>query len=134
MKSSNGKYLAPVSIENRVKESIYVAQVMVVGEQRKYVTALIVPEFELLEDWCKKVRVMHEDNKEITEIPAVRSMFQEIINEANTHLSHHEQIKKFILLKRNWTVESDELTPTLKLKRKIIESNYAAETEKMYNQ
>lgn len=134
LKSSNGKYLAPVSIENRVKESIYVAQVMVVGEQRKYVTALIVPEFELLEDWCKKVRVMHEDNKEITEIPAVRSMFQEIINEANTHLSHHEQIKKFILLKRNWTVESDELTPTLKLKRKIIESNYAAETEKMYNQ
>lgn len=132
LKSSYGKYLAPMAIENLLKESLFVSQVMIVGEQRKYVAAMIVPGFDTLEEYVKKFRHDPADNIELIELPVVKELFQSITDEANKHLSHHEQIKRFVLLPHSWTIESGELTPTLKIRRNIIEQNNADVIEQMY--
>jgi len=133
LKSSNGKYLSPAAIENRLKENFFISQVMALGEQRKFVSALIVPEFNILRDWFLKSDKDNKDDKEIINLSSVREKFQNIVDEANKHLSRHEQIRKFVLLHRSWGVETGELTPTLKLKRKNIEKKYAYLIEQMYH-
>jgi long-chain acyl-CoA synthetase len=132
MKSSNGKYLAPAGIENRLKESNYISQTMAVGEQRKYVSALIVPEFDILNNWCKKSGITISSENGLIRNPEVIEKYVKIVEEANKHLSRHEQVKKFVLLSQNWGVESGELTPTMKMKRKVIEKKFSDVIEWMY--
>jgi long-chain acyl-CoA synthetase len=132
MKSSNGKYLAPAGIENRLKESNYISQTMAVGEQRKYVSALIVPEFDILNNWCKKSGITISSENGLIKNPEVIEKYVKIVEEANKHLSRHEQVKKFVLLSQNWGVESGELTPTMKMKRKVIEKKFSNVIERMY--
>ncbi len=136
LKTSGGKYVAPAPIESKFKEDFLVEQLMVVGESQKFVSALIVPAAEALEDWCEKNDVPctitpapYNDtlfciSKETLKHPKVIAKFQEIINGFNPGFSHIEQIKKFELLCDPWDVASGELTPTMKLKRRVILDKY----------
>jgi long-chain acyl-CoA synthetase len=132
-KTSGGKYVAPAPIENKLKESRYVEQVMLVGDNRKYVTALIVPSFLHLQAWAKDNGVNYESNKQIVGNEKIKALINAEIGETNKEFGHVEQIKKFQLLDKEWTIEDGELTPTLKVKRKVILSRYEALVEEMYS-
>ncbi len=135
-KTSGGKFVAPVAIENKFKLNMYVNQIMIVGENRKFVIALIVPNFINLIEWLKKNNISFndstEDLKKIIQLPIVLSLFDNIIKSVNTNLNHVEQIKKFTLLLNEWTIEKNEITPKLSMKRKIIENNYKTNIEALY--
>jgi long-chain acyl-CoA synthetase len=137
LKTSGGKYVAPAPIESKLKERLLVEQVMVVGEARKFVSALIVPSIDGLKSWCETKSVAWKAPEELLKEDAVIQAFQEIINEVNPNFGHVEQVKKFTLLNTTWepvtTDGSDsELTPTLKLKRRVIREKYNNEIEAMY--
>ena len=132
-KTSGGKYVAPMPIENKLKESPYVEQVMIVGPERKYVGALIVPSFPNLKDWCRQHNISYTSNEEMIRNPKVIDMMKELVEIFNTYFNHVEQIKKFELLPNEWTVDGGELTPTLKLKRKVIMEKYRDAIERIYS-
>lgn len=138
LKTSGGKYVAPAPIENKLKENFLIEQVMVVGEKQKFVSALIVPATEALQDWCKKHDVAWTSLAEVIQNPKVVAAFQEAIDEINPSFSKTEKIKKFSLVPGPWEpVKSDgskaELTPTLKLKRRIIQEKYNDVIEDIYD-
>jgi long-chain acyl-CoA synthetase len=131
-KTSGGKYIAPQLIENKLKESLVIEQVMVVGEGEKFPGALIVPAFEGLQEWCKIHSIPYTTNEEMVKKPEVLDKFQKEIDKANEHLAQYEKIKKFVLLPKLWSVESGEMTPKLSIKRKIITNNNLALIESLY--
>jgi len=131
-KTSGGKYVAPLPIENKIKENFLVEQIMVIGHDRKYTAALIVPSFLTLEKKCKELNIPFTSQEQVVKEPAVIAMFQDIINEYNPNFNHIEQIKKFILLPHEWTTDSGELTPTGKLKRSVVLHKYQDMIEEMY--
>lgn len=131
-KTSGGKYIAPQKIENRLKESLLIEQAMVVGEDQKFPSALIVPSFNHLQDWCKQQNIAYTSDAEMTEHPEVINKYKKEIAKFNEQFAQWEQIKKFKLIPAGWTVESGELTPSLKLKRKIIYTNYRNVIEGLY--
>jgi len=133
LKTSGGKYVAPQPIENKLKESRFIEQVMVVGEGRKFVSALIVPSFAHLKDWCVKNNIPFDKPEDVIQHPQVKALYQSILDKYNPLFNHVEQIKKFVLLPREWTIEGGELTPTLKLKRKAIEAKYHELIEQIYH-
>lgn len=133
-KTSGGKYVAPLPVENKLKESLYVEQVMVMGPERKFVGALIVPSFSNLKEWCRKNNVSFTSNGQAIKDPKVIEMFKELVESFNKFFNHVEQIKKFELLPEEWTVEGGELTPTLKLKRKVITEKYRDAIERIYKE
>ena len=131
-KTSGGKYIAPQAIENKMKESKYIEQIMVVGEYQKYISALIVPCFSYLHEFAKVHSISFTSNKELIEDKAVIHLIESEIKKLNTNFGQWEQIKKFTLLPAEWTSESGELTPTMKVKRKIISERYRKQIEEMY--
>lgn len=131
-KTSGGKYVAPLSVENKLKESIYIEQVMIMGPDRKFVGALIIPSFSNLKEWCRKNNISVTTNEEMIRNPRVMEMYKELIQGFNKFFNHVEQVKKFELLPAEWTVEGGELTPTLKLKRKVITEKYRDAIERIY--
>jgi long-chain acyl-CoA synthetase len=131
-KTSGGKYVAPQPIENTLKESRYIEQVMLIGAGRKFVSALIVPNFEVLQQYMKEQNIPFESNKAAIEQPQVKHLFKSILNQYNPDFNHVEQIKQFILLDRLWTVEDGELTPKLSLKRKVILNKLENQIEELY--
>jgi long-chain acyl-CoA synthetase len=135
-KTSGGKYVAPQVIENKMKESAFIEQMMVIGAGRKFVSALIVPNFphlrSHLKDYHPKI-VLPEKPEDIINVPEVKQHFREVLDKFNPEFGHWEQVKKFTLLAHEWTIDGGELTPSLKLKRKVIEQKYATEIEKMYD-
>ncbi len=133
-KTSGGKYVAPLPIENKLKESKFVEQIMVVGSEKKYVGALIVPSFSNLKEWCRKNGIKYSSNEEIIHDPRVTDMMKEMVESFNKYFNHVEQIKKFELLANDWTINGGELTPTLKLKRKVIMEKYKDAIERIYQQ
>lgn len=133
-KTSGGKYIAPQMIENKMKESPFIEQVMVIGENQKFPAALIVPSFAHLKKWCELKNISFTSNEESIKNPEIISRIQEEVNTINESLGKTEQIKKFELLPKEWTMDSGELTATQKLKRKIILSNYAALITKIYSE
>lgn len=133
-KTSGGKFVAPQPIENKFRESIYIEQLMVVGEDRKFTGALIVPSFHNLKDWFQKKGLSWPGNEKAVTIPEVQALYQQTVERYNQYFSHIEQVKKFRLLPNEWTVDSGEMTPTLKLKRKIIQEKYKNEIEQIYAQ
>ena len=133
LKTSGGKYVAPAPIENKFKESFFVEQMMVVGEGKKFVSALIVPAFEALKEWAKDEGInIGSSNEEIIENDQVLKKFKEIVEEYNPEFSKIEQIKKFKLLANEWTDTSGELTPTMKIKRKVIRERHEKEINEIY--
>jgi len=134
-KTSGGKYVAPQAVENKMKESPYIEQMMVIGANRKFVSALIVPSFiqvrKYLRDTFKLVKVP-ENNADLIKMPEVLALMQKQMDKYNVNFSHPEQVKKITMLPHEWTIDSGELTPSLKVKRKIIELHFAKEIEAMY--
>jgi long-chain acyl-CoA synthetase len=131
-KTSGGKYVAPQPIENKMKESPFIEQMMVVGAERKFTSALIVPAFANLSTWCAKNNIQSEDVSEMLANPKVIEHYKTIIEKFNLLFNPVEQIKKFELLANEWTINGGELTPTLKLKRKVIMDKYASSIERIY--
>jgi long-chain acyl-CoA synthetase len=131
-KTSGGKYVAPAAIENKLIESRFIEQAMVVGSEMKFVGALIVPAFVQLREWCKQKGYETGTNEAMIQNPAVKHFYREIIDEYNQQFNHVEQIKKFELLPSEWSIENGELTPKLNIKRKIILERYRSIIDKIY--
>ncbi len=119
-KTSGGKYVAPIAIENKMKESNLIGNLMVVGANEKFVSALIVPAFDNLKKWCEENNIDYSDNKTVVNNPKVKELYGKEIERYNQFINHVEQIKKFELLPDEWSIESGEMTPKLSLKRKVI--------------
>ena len=132
-KTSGGKYVAPLPIENKFKESMMIAQIMVVGPERKFVGALIVPAFAHLKDWCRQQGIADMKNEELIRDHRVIALFRETVDSYNKFFGHVEQIKKFELLPAEWSIETGELTPKLSLKRKVVTEKFHAIIEKIYS-
>lgn len=131
-KTSGGKYVAPLPIESKLKESPFVEQVMIVGPERKFVGALIIPSFPNLRDWCRHNGVADASNEELIRNKEVRTLYRELVESFNKFFNHVEQVKKFELLPYEWTVETGEMTPKLSLKRKVIMERYRDAIERIY--
>lgn len=132
-KTSGGKYVAPLTIENKLKESIFVEQLMVIGAERKYVGALIVPSFANLREWCQKNGIAYTTNEEIIRNPRVIDLYKDLVESFNTYFNHVEQIKKFELLSTDWSIDTGELTPKMSLKRKVIMEKYQEAIDRIYS-
>jgi long-chain acyl-CoA synthetase len=133
-KTSGGKFVAPLPIENKMKESWFIKNIMVIGENRKFTAALIVPDVVFIFNWFKRKGIDNLSIEEMTESKLIYERIFKDIQKYNKRFSHIEQIKKFELIKNDWTIESGELTPTLKLKRKVILQNYKDLIEKIYSE
>lgn len=131
-KTSGGKYVAPLPIENKLKESTFIEQVMLVGSERKFVGALIVPAFPYLQEWARKNNLQEISNEELIRHPKVLELYRDLIESFNKYFNHVEQIKKFELLPHEWTVDTGELTPKLSLKRKVVMEKYRDAVERIY--
>ncbi|MBU2585980.1 MAG: long-chain fatty acid--CoA ligase [Bacteroidetes bacterium] len=132
-KTSGGKFVAPLPIENKMKESLFIQNIMVIGENRKFTSALIVPDFDFIFKWAKIKRLNLKTKDEVVNSPKVKERTWEDIEKYNQRFGKIEQIKKFELLVDDWTVESQEITPTLKLKRKVILEKQKDLIEKIYS-
>lgn len=132
-KTSGGKYVAPQVVENKMKESSFIEQIMVIGEAQKHPSALIVPAYDFLKAWAQDNDVTFSSNQDLIENKAVIAKISSEVNHYNTTFGKWEQIKKFELMLNEWTVDTEELTPTLKLKRKNITANNKALIEKIYS-
>ncbi len=131
-KTSGGKYVAPQPIENTYKESDMIEQIMIIGEYRKFVSALIVPSFANLSQWCNERSLGNDSNEEMISHPEFFLYVEGELERLNTDINHVEQVKKFVLLSEEWSIESGELTPTLKLKRRVILERYNGQIERLY--
>lgn len=125
-KISSGKYVAPQVIENKLKESMFIEQVMVIGENQKFASAIITPEFQFLRNWASIHHIAFRDNEELISNSLVFARYQKEVNEMNLTLGDHEKIKRFRLVADEWTANTGELSPTLKLKRKVLYEKYSA--------
>jgi long-chain acyl-CoA synthetase len=131
-KTSGGKYVAPLPIENKLKESPFIEQVMLVGAEKKFVGALIVPAFANLRDWSQKQHLPKMNDNEIIKHPKVIELYKDLIESFNKYFNHVEQVKKFELLPHEWTVDTGEMTPKLSLKRKVVMEKYHDAVERIY--
>ena len=133
-KTSNGKYIAPQQVESLLLVDKFIDQVAVIADQRKFVSALIVPEFRLVEDWAREHHIAFSSREDLCANEQVKKMLQERINTLQQQLAYYEQIKRITLLPHHFSMESGELTNTLKIRRPIINKNYQEEIDKMYEE
>lgn len=131
-KTSGGKYIAPQMMENKFKESVFIEQIMVVGEGRKFPSALIVPNFEALAEWQKQNGISEDDPRSLINHQDVIRLYQDEVSRYNEEFGNWEQIKKFELVEAVWGIDTGELTPTLKLKRRIIKDKFKELIERIY--
>ncbi len=137
LKTSGGKYVAPAPIENKLKEDILIEQAMVVGDGRKFVSAIIVPAEEPLRNYCQHKGITWSSLEKMVELPEIISKYQSIVDQVNPNFARYEQIKKYSLSDQVWVpIKEDgtegELTPTLKLKRRVLTQKYAEQIDKLY--
>jgi long-chain acyl-CoA synthetase len=132
-KLSLGKYVAPQLIENKLKESSFISNGMIIGENEKFASAIIVPNMNALHFWCAKHRVHFENNMEMITLPDVVKRIQREVDKINAQLSEHEQIKRFRMVTDEWSPMTGELSQTLKLKRAVIYKKYDALCREIYN-
>ncbi len=131
-KTAGGKYIAPQVMENKLMESVLIGQVMIIGENKKFPAALIVPAYEELEKYCKIKGIPFESKESIIKNPQILEKYQQEINKANENFGHWEMVKKFVLLPKDWTIDNGELTPKLSLKRKIILQKHEEDIKRIY--
>ena len=125
--------MAPQPLENKFKESPFIEQMMVVGDGKKFVSALIVPSFPNLKTWCEKNGIELVGNNVAVKNEKIIEMIQQVVDDMNTNFGHTEQIKKFVLVPDEWTIQGGQLTPTMKLKRKVIMERYKNFIDAMYS-
>lgn len=131
-KTSGGKYIAPVMIENKLKESSFIEQVMVIGENEKYASAFIVPSFSYLKEWCALHNIKYTTNEEMIKNEDVKKRIVLEVENLNEELAQYEKIKRPELLPREWSIDKNEMTPKLSLKRKVIMAANKELIEKIY--
>ena len=131
-KTSNGKYIAPQMIESKLLVDKYIDQIAVIADQRKFVSALIIPVYPLLEEYAREHKIPFENREQLCANEQIIAMMKERIDTLQQQLAHYEQVKRFTLLPHNFTMEKGELTNTLKIKRRVLNVNYAKEIEEMY--
>ncbi|RBH43990.1 long-chain fatty acid--CoA ligase, partial [Pseudomonas sp. MWU13-2860] len=131
-KTSNGKYIAPQALENKLKESAFIDQIMVVGDGQKYAAALIVPLYEKLKEWCAEHGIAYTTDSEMSCHPKIVELIDREIKRFNRYFGNWEHIKKFALIDKPWCVDAGELAPTLKLRRKVIAERCRAMIENLY--
>lgn len=132
-KTSGGKYVAPQVIENKLRSSRFIEQAMVIGENRKFPAALIVPSFAFLKDYCALKEIPYGGPEEAVREQRIIDRIQQEVDAVNQGLGHWEQVKKFVLLPKEWSIDGGEFTPSLKLRRKPILAKYAREVEDIYS-
>ena len=132
MKTSNGKYVAPQQIENLLTNNNFIQQIMLVAEGRQFVSALIVPNFEFLQDFMKKNSISFTNWEEAVKNEKIIALYKEKIKELQIHLADYEKVKKFTLMPAEFDINTGEITPTLKVKRNVVLKKYADIIEKMY--
>ena len=132
MKTSNGKYIAPQQIEGKVGKDSFIEQIAIIADARKYVSALIVPNYDALSEYAKSLNLKYKNYSELIKNSQIVEFFQKRLQNLQQELAAYEQIKRFTLLTTPFSINNDELTPTLKLKRKNIYKNYFREIEAMY--
>jgi long-chain acyl-CoA synthetase len=132
LKTSGGKLVAPQPIENKLKNSVMVGQVALVGDKHKFISALISPNFVALEHWARHAGLDTADRVALVSEARVQALYGEIVRETNATLANFETIKRFRLVADEWTQDSGELTPSMKLKRRVINSKYAAAIAELY--
>ena len=133
-KTSNGKYIAPQMIESLLLVDKYIDQIAIIADQRKFVSALIIPEYRLLEEYARKNGIDFETREDLCANEKIHDMMQERIKTLQQQLAHYEQVKRFTLVAHHFSMENGELTNTLKLKRRVINENYKEEIVKMYEE
>jgi long-chain acyl-CoA synthetase len=131
-KTSGGKYIAPQVLENKMKEDPLIEQMMVVGADQKFPGALIIPAFDELKAWAAKNGVAAKANAELVKDEKVQRLYHDLLHKYNQSFAQWEQVKKFVLLPEQWTIETGEMTPTMKVKRKVISENNKAVIEGLY--
>ncbi|WP_314342943.1 long-chain fatty acid--CoA ligase [Haemophilus parahaemolyticus] len=132
MKTSNGKYIAPQYIEGKIGKDKFIEQIAIIADAKKYVSALIVPCFDSLEEYAKQLNIKYQDRLELIKHAEIIQMFEKRLHEIQKELASFEQVKKFTLLPQAFTQAMEEITPTLKLRRKVIMQRYREQIEKMY--
>jgi long-chain acyl-CoA synthetase len=132
LKTSGGKMVAPQPIENKLKNSILVAQAALVGDKHKFISVLISPNFVALEDWSRHHGIEARDRAELVADSRVVAHYAEIVREVNGSLANFESLKRFRVVADEWSIDSGELTPSMKLKRRVITSRYAALIDALY--
>ena len=131
-KTSNGKSIAPQMIESKLLVDKYIDQIAIIADQRKFVSALIIPVYPLLEEYAREHQIPFESREDLCVSPQINEMMKERIDTLQQQLAHYEQIKRFTLLPRNFSMERGELTNTLKIKRRVLNENYRKEIDAMY--
>ena len=131
-KTSNGKYIAPQMIESKLLVDKYIDQIAIIADQRKFVSALIIPVYSLLEEYAREHHIAFESREQLCASPQIYEMMKERIDTLQQQLAHYEQIKRFTLLPHHFSMERGELTNTLKIKRRVLNENYKKEIDAMY--
>jgi long-chain acyl-CoA synthetase len=132
LKTSGGKLVAPQPIENKLKNSILVGQAALVGDKHKFISALISPNFIALESWAKHQGIESGSRAGLVADSRVTALYSELVSEVNSGLANFETLKRFRVVAEEWTQETGELTPSMKLKRRVITERYAAAISELY--
>jgi len=132
-KTSGGKFVIPMPIENKMKESLFIEEIMVVGENRRFTAAIIVPNFEFVEKWCQRKCLELKTREQLINSDILKERIWKDIQKYNKRFGHIQQVKKIALVLDQWTVETGELTPTLKLKRRVLLKKYKELIEEIYH-
>ena len=133
-KTSNGKYIAPQMIESKLLVDKYIDQIAIIADQRKFVSALIIPVYSLLEDYARQHHIDFKSREDLCQNEQIHQMMMERIDTLQQQLAHYEQVKRFTLLPHHFSIERGELTNTLKIKRRVLNENYRKEIDKMYEE
>jgi long-chain acyl-CoA synthetase len=131
--TSGGKNIAPQPIENKLVTCKYIEQAMVIGDRRKYCTAVVVPAFESLEKWAQERKISYANTRDLAKMPEVKDLIKKDIDGINNHLASYETVKEFVLADASFSIETGELTPSLKVKRKVVLEKFADQIEEMYS-
>jgi long-chain acyl-CoA synthetase len=133
-KTSNGKYIAPQMLESKLVVDRYIDQIVIIADQRKFVSALVIPDYKLLEDLARQHNVPFTDRAELCASPQAVQFLMYRIDTLQQEFAHYEQVKRITILPEPFSMERGELTDTLKIKRPVLYKNYAAQIEKMYEE
>jgi long-chain acyl-CoA synthetase len=132
LKTSGGKFIAPQPIENRLKDNVLIAHASVIGDRRKFASVIIAPHFPMLEDWAQVNQVPFKSRGELVSHPRVRTLYEGMINELNKELAQFEKLKKILIVPDEFSIATGEITPTLKLKRRVVEAKYKEQIDALY--
>ena len=130
--TSGGKNIAPQPIENKLVTFKFIEQAVVIGDHRKFCTVVIVPAYETLEKWAKENNITYNNRAELSKLPEVRELFKNFLDEVNNDLASYETMKDFYLTEEPFSIDTGELTPSLKVKRRVVLDKFADQIEEMY--